>query len=256
MKKHKIDQLFAEKLKNHKTPPSDKLWETLEEELGEPSGNRIGMWWKAAAVILLCLSAGLWVYKASNHDERLIAQEEQTSEVPEQTVQNDTEAGANEGKEHVLPVSPDNNEPSLVAEHQEAPSPENIEEKQPAQRKPAPVLPAQTEAAGTETLVAEQPVSTIEKLEPIAGIVTEKEETILENNDLPANITTVVAEAHAPVKIIYKANTPKKEEKDSKFFEVVKDIKNGDLGLAELRDAKSELIASAFSKLKDKKEKQ
>jgi len=256
MKKHKIDQLFAEKLKNHKTPPSDKLWETLDEELGEPAGKRMGMWWKAAAVILLCLSAGLWVYQASNDDERLVTQEGQTIEAPGQAPQNDTKAEATESTRQKAVTAPSVSEKEdtpLLAEEKTTPPSENIEEKQPAQPMPAPV---RTEAARTETLVAEQPVQTIEKLEPVAGIATEKEATILENNDLPAEVTTVVAEVREPVKIIYKANTSKKEDKDSKFFEVVKDIKNGDLGLAELRDAKSELIASAFSKLKDKKEKQ
>lgn len=176
----------------------------------------------------------------------------------EQPAQNETKRlGENRDETSQLPTSP------LVAEQRNAsPSPENMQEKQPEQQDVTATQPKPSEVQTSETGVAEQPVHTVESIEPVASITEEPaEEVTLENNELPDKVTAVAIEVHEPVKIIYKANTNAKAdeaetEKDSKFFEVVKDIKNGDLGLAELRDAKSDLIAAAFSKLKDKRDKQ
>ena len=261
MKKHKIDQLFAGKLKNHKTPPADKVWETLEEELGETSGRRMGVWWKVAAVVLLCLSVGLWVYhEVDNNKKLMVQQEDLKANTDEQPAQNETKSlEENRDETSRLPTSPDKAESPLVAEQYNASS--SLEKKQEQQDVTA-TQPKPSEAQTSETGVAEQPVRTVESIEPVANITVEPaEEVTLENNGLPDKVTAVAVEVREPVKIIYKANTQTKAdaaetEKDSKFFEVVKDIKNGDLGLAELRDAKSDLIAAAFSKLKDKRDKQ
>lgn len=266
MKKHKIDQLFAGKLKNHKTPPADKVWETLEEELGETPGRRMGVWWKVAAVVLLCLSAGLWVYHEVDTNKKLMVQQEDPKVNPaEQSTQSKTETEILEEERDAPPLlstSPDKRESPQVAAQQAPSSPEKMQEKQQEQQDVTATQPKPSEAQTSETWVAEQPVYTVESIEPVANITVESEEEIMvENNDLPDEVTAVAVEVREPVKIIYKANTNTRAdeaetEKDSKFFEVVKDIKNGDLGLAELRDAKSDLIAAAFSKLKDKRDKQ
>ena len=265
MKKHKIDQLFAAKLKNHKTPPADKVWGILEEELGETPGRRMGVWWKVAAVVLLCLSAGLWVYHEVDTNRKLMVQQEDPKvNTAEQPAQNETKRlEENRDETFRLPTSPDKTKSPLVAEqHNASPSPEKKQEKLHEQQDVTATQPKPSEGQTSETWVAEQPVRTVESIEPVANIAVEPEEEVtLENNDLPDKVTAVAVEVRKPVTIIYKANTNTKAdeaetEKDSKFFEVVKDIKNGDLGLAELRDAKSDLIAAAFSKLKDKRDKQ
>jgi hypothetical protein len=251
MKKHKIDKLFAEKLKDHKTPPAERVWETLAEELGETPRRQTGVWWKVAAVVLLCLSVGFWVYQGQRVDDNknLMVQQESTSiEQPTQSEQA-TEV-AEEKTEEVpsLPISPGENEPSQLAVQQDVPAATKKQEKQNVQ---------ETSASS----VAEQPVRSVERLETVATLSVEEDEVAVENNDFPDEVavTKVVAEVRAPVTIIYKADAAPKnqeEEKDNKFFEIVKEIKNGDLGLAELREAKSELFASAISRLKDKREKQ
>ena len=264
MKKHKIDQLFAGKLKNHKTPPADKVWETLEEELGETSHRSVGIWWRVAAVVLLCLSAGLWVYHGIDNNKKLMVQQEVPKvNTDEQPAQNETEIlEENRDDLPLLSTSPDKRESPQVAAQQAPSSPEKMQEKQPEQQDVTATQPKPSEVQTFETWVAEQPVHTVESIEPVTNITVEQEEeTMLENNDLPDKVTAVAVEVREPVTIIYKANTKTKAdeaetEKDNKFFEVVKDIKNGDLGLAELRDAKSDLIAAAFSKLKDKRDKQ
>lgn len=268
MKKHKIDQLFAEKLKNHKTPPADKVWETLEEELGESPRRRLGVWWKVAAAVLLCLSAGLWIYQYKVDDNKdLIAQQknQEKNRTEQMTPSEQKTETLEENKEEApsVPTSPDKDKaPRVVAQNGALPSTEKEQEKSNKQQDVKAIQPEPSENQASETLIAEQPVRTVEALEPIANIAVEpSEETALENNDLSDNMTTVVAEVHEPVKIIYKANTKTTDdeavaEKDNKFFEVVKDIKNGDLGLADLREAKSDLFAAAFLKWKDKRDKQ
>lgn len=269
MKKHKLDQLFAGKLKDHKTPPADKVWETLDEQLGETSGRSVGVWWKVAAVVLLCLSAGLWVYhhhKLDNDKELIARQENKENNTAEQPAQSKAETHnleENKSESPTLSTSPDKSEsPQLADQHKASPSPEKEQEKLNKQQDAKLAQAAPSEAQSSETLVVEQPVRTVEALEPITNLTVEpSEEITLENNDLSDNVTAVVAEVREPVIIIYKANTrtttgEAETEKDNKFFEVVKDIKNGDLGLAELRDAKSDLIAAAFLKWKDKRDKQ
>jgi hypothetical protein len=243
----KIDKLFAEKLREHKTPPADSVWETLAEELGEKPGRKMGVWWKVAAAVLLCLLAGLWTYQANKVDEKLTAeQKEQPATTPaELPVQSKQPTEIAEDKTEAIPsleVIPEKKESTQIAAQH--PVPAATKEKQ--------------STVETTSKVAEQPVLSVE---PLANLNIEEEPLAVENNDLPEEVavTKVVAEVRAPVTIIYKADAAPKnqeEEKDNKFFEIVKEIKNGDLGLAELRDAKSELFASAFSRLKDKREKQ
>ena len=248
MKKNEIDKLFAEKLREHKTPPAGKVWETLAEELGETPGRKVGVWWKIAATVLLCLAAGLWTYRANKVDEKIIAVQEEQPSVGEPSTQSmePVEMGKDTTEEMpTLSIPPENNKPTQLAEQQVIPSVKEQEKRNMPQ---------------TQISKAEPPVRSVEPLKTLATLDVEEEAPAVEDNNFPEEIAVakVGAEVRAPVTIIYKADAPKnqEEEKDNKFIEIVKEIKNGDLGLAELRDAKSELLASAFSRLKDMREKQ
>lgn len=76
MKKHPIDKLFAQKLKEAEIKPRDEAWEKLQLRMQQNKKHRIGGWWQqgpwlAAAGVCLLLVAGwlMWHSTASNDTE-------------------------------------------------------------------------------------------------------------------------------------------------------------------------------------------
>jgi hypothetical protein len=76
MKKHPIDSLFAQKLKETEIKPREEAWDKLQNRMQQKKKHRIGGWWQqspwlAAAGVCLLLVAGwlMWRSTASNDTE-------------------------------------------------------------------------------------------------------------------------------------------------------------------------------------------
>lgn len=84
---HPIDKHFKDRLNDHKTTPSDKVWERISSELETGSGrNRSGGWYmmRAAVVVLLVGISSLLYFQ--NHEVALsTVQDSVATEGPENT---------------------------------------------------------------------------------------------------------------------------------------------------------------------------
>ncbi|MCP1384260.1 hypothetical protein [Runella salmonicolor] len=79
MKKHPIDKLFAQKLKEAEIKPRDEAWEKLQLRMQQNKKRRIGGWWQqgpwlAAAGVCLLLVAGWLTWRANSSNETHLAQ--------------------------------------------------------------------------------------------------------------------------------------------------------------------------------------
>ncbi|RDB04149.1 hypothetical protein [Runella aurantiaca] len=79
MKKHPIDKLFAQKLKEAEIKPRDEAWDKLQLRMQQNKKRRIGGWWQqgpwlAAAGVCLLLVAGWLTWRANSSNETHLAQ--------------------------------------------------------------------------------------------------------------------------------------------------------------------------------------
>lgn len=81
MKKHPVDKLFADKLKDFEMKPSDKAWERLHGNSGKNGEVKIFLYWGAAAVVLFTLGGYLWLQQNSLYTTPAIVENIQ-AEVP------------------------------------------------------------------------------------------------------------------------------------------------------------------------------
>ena len=61
MKKHKLDNLFSDKLKGHQSQPRPESWETLEESLSHHSSKPLWTWVSIAASAALVAASSWYV---------------------------------------------------------------------------------------------------------------------------------------------------------------------------------------------------
>jgi hypothetical protein len=79
MKKHPIDKLFAQKLKEAEIKPRDEAWDKLQLRMQQNKKRQIGGWWQqgpwlAAAGVCLLLVAGWLTWRANSSNETNLAQ--------------------------------------------------------------------------------------------------------------------------------------------------------------------------------------
>lgn len=79
MKKHPIDKLFSQKLKEAEIKPRDEAWEKLQLRMQQNKKRRIGGWWQqgpwlAAAGVCLLLVAGWLTWRSNSSNETNLAQ--------------------------------------------------------------------------------------------------------------------------------------------------------------------------------------
>lgn len=66
MSNKKIDELFRSKLGNHAGSPSPEAWARLQGQMNASNGKKAIVWMRAAAAIVLLLTAGWLVYRYQN----------------------------------------------------------------------------------------------------------------------------------------------------------------------------------------------
>lgn len=219
-----IDQLFKNKLGEHRVAPSAEAWTKVEAGLSKKN-NKV-LWRVAAVLALFGLLTTTWFYTETSQETQQVSQAEiNTPESPK--------------AESSLPN---------VAQTQ------TEEKKQPLVAKPKSLNKQRTQSSevAANTLVTEQPKEkeqgALPEFEPIISTdviaIAKTEKPIVIEFTLDALVTDSQPVAQA------------NEEKNSgfkKIFDKALEIKNGESDFGSLRDAKNELFALDFRKDKTKR---
>lgn len=250
----KMDQFFRKKLSTHEEKPSSLAWERLENQLHKNPKSTRGIWWAAAASIILILSVGYLVMQAGNPvqtptlisantpDEVVGSSTPAPKEVqvPETTGQQDNQTDEN-------PVKKD-----LKAK----PTPPTTISK-PA--KPSPKIEAAPSSGKLVAMTGLDKKGEKNVLPELAPIVVDKieiNEPKLIEQDLPQSLAADVIVEEPAYKVTIYSNGIKESDKDKnliadigKKVEQVEDlIGKVDQGFADLQDAKENLFVSLLTK--------
>ncbi|EMR04123.1 hypothetical protein [Cesiribacter andamanensis] len=267
MKEHNIDQLFRQKLHQHTAPPTPAAWEQLSAGLNARRRKR-GGYYAAAAVALLLLSAGwfgLQHYQPQGSERTpSVAVNEQTAPVRSpQLPEASPSASASERttpaeESNPLPAVPQAGTPpeaASLAANQPATQGgtkladgRNASGAQPRTATPKPaLLQAETALAEAETLpdlrgrnaslelVAETPMAL-----PTTDLALAGTEAVIIRYDARDAVALAAAEAE-----------PEADEPDTapeKVLSIFQKVKHGEIGLADIRQAKDNLLSGRFSK--------
>lgn len=92
MKKHPIDSLFAQKLKETEIKPREEAWDKLQSRVQQKKKHRIGGWWQqgpwlAAAGVCLLLVAGWLMWRSTASNDTELAQNSVTPNSKKQTIE-------------------------------------------------------------------------------------------------------------------------------------------------------------------------
>lgn len=234
-----FDKIFSEKLYDHKTPPPADLWGAMDEALDhEQNKKKKIIFWRVAAAIALLLVAGtpFWVNQDTVSPFQL--SEENASSV-----------------ESVQPIAPRQQDVLALEESEVS---REMEERGSKQTESVSESPATFAEQYTQTKAAAvEETNTMEELtpEPKRALPPELEKinptqpTLAElSSDQPATLA-VLPQNPDRVTIIYSPGEPLQKADKGKPLEVLADIKNTGISFAEIRSAKSELLAKVFNKL-------
>lgn len=92
MKKHPIDSLFAQKLKETEIKPREEAWDKLQNRMQQKKKHRIGGWWQqgpwlAAAGVCLLLVAGWLIWRSTASNDTELAQHSSTPNSKKQAIE-------------------------------------------------------------------------------------------------------------------------------------------------------------------------
>jgi len=221
---NRMDQLFKNKLGDHRLPPSQEAWAKIESGLSKK--NNTVILWRAAAVFVLCgLLTSAWFYLQStqDHTQQLITKQDNDIKNPTQVQESLVDpVEKKENKNQVAIIKR-----STRSQREIITPPKNNEEVQAA----APMKETETELIANLETVSIEPVAKTEK--PI----------VIEFTLDPVPSTTLVT----------KVTEAEKSNGFKKILDKAIDLKNGEGELGSLRDAKNELFAFDFKKDKLKR---
>lgn len=224
---NRTDQLFKDKLGDHRLPPSAEAWSKVEAGLSKK--NNIVILWRAAAVfVLFGLLTGAWFYWQSGQQgqpQQLVTKSSGTDNRLDEPLMSQHEK--EENKTQVAGVEKTKNSKKVKNKFTEA-TQEKITEPLPTEN----LLTEETELVAD---IKKLPVEPQEKLEkPI----------VIEFTLDPVPARTLVAQDEVE---------NEKNKGFEKILDKARDIKNGDSELGSLRDVKNELFALDFRKDKTKR---
>lgn len=235
-----FDKIFSEKLYHHKTTPPADLWGAMDEALDrEQNKKKKIVFWRVAAAIALLLVAGslFWVNQDAPSPVQL--SEENASSL-----------------ESVQPVAP--RQQDALASEEEREVSREMEERVPKQTESVSESPAtiphqyaeaKAETPKGATSVDEVSPVTNRALPPELEKINPRQPTLAElSSDQPATLAALPQNSER-VTIIYRPGEPLEKAEKGKPLEVLADIKNTGITFAEIRSAKSELLAKVFNKL-------
>lgn len=221
---NRMDQLFKNKLGDHRLLPSAEAWSKIESGLSKK--NNTVILWRAAAVFVLCgLLTSTWFYwqSSQNHSQQLATEQDNTIDTVPETEESLLEPAEREDNKNQAAVI---KKPTRIKRENITPQKNNEELKEPIIMEEAEI----ELTAGLET-VSTEPVARAEK--PI----------VIEFTLDPAPAAILVA-------------TTTEAEKSTGFKKILDkaiDLKNGEGDLGNLRDVKNELFAFDFKKDKTKR---
>ena len=236
MSKERIDSLFQQKLADHKTPPPAALWDALEEQLGEEESSKKGLilWYRvAAAVILLIVAGWMAVRYTGNTEYPGMADSGEEEEVQnrglalsgeEEEVQNLAFSGEEEEVQNLALAQSGEEE---EVQNRIAAQPEAL----PLTLEPVPSTTVLAAASGEEEevqnrAVALLPINALEAQLPTGKVIMARAEvTPVELQPLPEGL---LLEGDF-------------DDSLNRAVALAQEVKEGDITLADLRDAKDEL---------------
>ncbi len=80
MKKHPVDRLFSDKLKDFEMKPSDNTWERLQVSPGKKGVRKIFVYWSAAAMVLMAFGGYYWIQQNERTSGAALAVTDQQKE--------------------------------------------------------------------------------------------------------------------------------------------------------------------------------
>jgi len=223
-----MDQLFKDKLGDHRLPPSAEAWSKVEAGLSKK--NNIVILWRAAAVfVLFGLLTGAWFYWQSGQQGQ-----------PQQLVTKQSGTD-NSGLDEPLIAQHEKEEnKTQVAGVEKTKDIKKVKSKitKVTQQKISEPIPTENLLIDETELVADS------KMKPTETLKELEKPIVIEFTLDPIPVRTLVAQAEG------------ENEKNNGFEKILdkaRDIKNGDSELGGLRDAKNELFALDFRKDKTKR---
>lgn len=249
MKDNKIDEIFRDKLGDLEKSPGLKAWNKINEQLHDGKKPTILLWWHRAAIILvLCLSGFLIFLKMNmgNNDQQnnLVGLKPNHSEKPAinsttniaEDRSNSTESNINNEKhdavqkEIPVPVEPKTYQSIAQTKKSKAPQPEiNISAIQDNLHEEVKELPKIKSGHST-----------------IMNTSLEADEKIVAKNKSTPPITIELKSGKNSLKesLLADADAKKvKEDQSFNFKKLLSKVKEGEIGLADIRQAKDDLFA-------------
>lgn len=230
---NKVDKLFKDKLEGHSLQPSAQAWDKVEAHLGKK--NKMVLWVRVAAAIALL---GLLVFAALNWTGSY-------EKTQHELVKGDDKTPKNDPVEEIKqPIAKE----EVKSQKKEVRSQKPVVSQENVARKP------ETTNLQPETTVPESKAE--EPVEQIA-VVEEPKKGITLSYTLPKKGITLTYSLPSVKKPEEALDEPLVAKKTGfeRVLEIANEVKNGD-PLAELREAKNDILALEFRKDKDKNKKQ
>lgn len=252
-----IDKLFQSKLSGKTVKPSEEAWAKLSGALNKPKKARVFVYWSVAACVAVLLSAAVYFSTRNTAEitapvaEQKIAGEEgpmndERNDFAEIQQNEETEIAAKEEVEKAPGLH-------LSAESKKHLSTE-IKERNPINRQAETGQPKEELA---ETVTQGQAKENRETTDEALPEVQKEEASPLQLLALelpsPADVAQKEEENYPEIKIIYKSSETTHENKRTlqKVVGLARDIREADIGLGTLREAKNELLAFGIKKVRD-----
>ncbi|MDN5201105.1 hypothetical protein QQ008_07025 [Fulvivirgaceae bacterium BMA10] len=283
MSKHEMDELFREKLGGLELTPRAQAWDKLDTKLNKKQKKGMFVLWKVAAALLVLLVVSFLIFQMKTSTEEVIDPIVQNDGIK-------NEDQVIESLDTIDPINKNNNQNAIAQEIKEEEKTEDqITDIAKGDRKENQVntIAANTQnnkqkqsnsfniestdviAANDEKVKNEENEAVMKlEVEPIDKIDI-KNSLIVDNNNIatPDIIKTEqkIGAELPNISITFKKTTPKSDgdlavadqKKDRRFklksvLNFAKDIKNGEVGLSNLREAKDELLAFDINAKKKK----
>jgi hypothetical protein len=227
-----VDKLFKEKLETHTLQPSAQAWEKVESHLSKK--NKMVVWLRVAAVIALLTAVTVVVVNINDPEKQIAKDKIKTESAPKE-------------EQTIIPEQKEEAPQQVVRTN---PLPKKKDKQM---QKPAPVEIQEEQRTEEQVAITEEPAPVIEEAP---------------REEVPQQVNNV----EKPITLVYSLPSVKKEEKLAepavatvdepkktgfeRVLEIASDVKNADNPLAELREAKDNILAFEFKKDKDKTKKQ
>ncbi|QSE96024.1 hypothetical protein [Fulvivirga lutea] len=242
-----LDSLFKNKLEDYEKQPSKHLWSAIDAQL--PEKNKKPSYWLLgiAASLLLLFGVGIGFYISHTEIEQ---NEHQLTNKTEST--NKTEIIEQPKKE--VPLITSDNDVLALNESDEKTAEKTIQTKQKKVVTNSSKKTVRVEKNDEKPITEEK----VDEIKPLPLEVTSEKN--IEQLDV-SNATTVANKASEKqdvsntivfdikeftkenTAVLASANEEKKESKLKQLFNIAKDIKEGESGLSDLREAKNDLFA-------------